>query len=66
MKSVIERIRNEPVLVLNAIAGAFDLAVILGLDLDPAIEGGIVAVVTAVLNIVARSKVVPVRRLVRR
>jgi hypothetical protein len=58
-----DKIMNEPVLVLNLINAGIAAAVAFGLDLTPEQKAGIIAISTAVLNVVARQAVTPTRKL---
>lgn len=61
MKSVLERIRNEPALVVAAVAAVISLLLAFGLSLSEEQIGAIMAVVVAVLGFVTRSQVTPTR-----
>ena len=63
MKALWEKMMNEPVLMLNLINVVLAAAVAFGLDLTMEQKAAIIAVTTAVLNIVARSQVTPTRKL---
>lgn len=62
MKNILERIKNEPALLLGLISAAISLALAFGLSLSEEQIGGIMAVVVAVLALVTRSQVVAFRR----
>lgn len=62
MKDVWERIQNEPVLVLNLVNAVIAAVVVFGVDLTMAQQVAIIGISTSVLNIIARSKVTPVRK----
>jgi hypothetical protein len=51
---------REPVLFYAVIAAVINLVTLLGLNLSDAQQGAILAVTTAVLGLLARSKVSPV------
>lgn len=55
-----ERLTREPVLVLDVLKAAIACAVVFGLDLPPEADVTIIALVTAVLALLQRSKVTPV------
>jgi hypothetical protein len=63
MKKLWDKIANEPVLLLNVVNAALALAISFGLDLTPEQKAGIIGLTTVVLNLFARSQVVPVRKL---
>lgn len=63
MKALWEKMMNEPVLLLNLINVVIAGAVAFGLDITMEQKAGIIAVCTAVLNIIARSQVTPVRKI---
>lgn len=58
--SIIEKIRNEPVLVVALVTAIIGLAVAFGVDVSDEAKAAIVTFVGAVLAIVARGKVTPV------
>lgn len=60
MNSIIERIKNEPVLVSAFVAATLTLLVVFGVPLSPVQSGAIIALVQAGLAFIARSKVSPV------
>lgn len=60
--SLIDRIKNEPVLVTTLVGAIINLVVAFGLALTEAQEAGILGVTAAILAFVARSKVVPARK----
>lgn len=60
MNSIIEKIKNEPVLVYTLVGNLIALAVAFGLDISTGQTAAVLAVVNAVLAFVARSKVTPV------
>jgi hypothetical protein len=60
MNALIEKIRNEPVLITGLIAAIIALVTAFGLSLSNEQVGAINAVVVAILAFVARSKVTPV------
>lgn len=61
MNTIIERVRNEPVLVTALVQAVLALVVSFGLSLSAEQIGGILAVSAAVLAFVARAKVTPTR-----
>jgi hypothetical protein len=63
MKALWEKMMNEPVLLLNLVNMLLAAGVAFGLDLTMEQKTAIIAVSTAVLNIVARSQVTPTRKL---
>lgn len=63
MKAVWERILNEPVMVLALIEAGIALAVGFGLDWTAEQVALVVAFTAALLGLVARSAVTPVRKL---
>lgn len=58
-----ERILNEPVLVLNAINAIIAIVVAFGIEMTVEQKTAIIGLSTALLNIIARSVVTPVRKL---
>jgi hypothetical protein len=58
-----DKIMDEPVLVYNLVNVALVAAATFGLDLSSEQIVALLAVTTAVLNIIARGKVVPTRKL---
>lgn len=62
MNNLIERIKDEPVLVTTLVGAILNLIVAFGFSLTEAQEGGILAVTVAILAFVARSKVRPTRK----
>lgn len=58
--SIVDRVRDEPVLVTALVQSVLALVVAFGLDLSGEQIGGILAVSAALLAFVARSKVTPV------
>lgn len=63
LNSLIERLRDEPVLVTALVTAVLGLLVAFGLELTDEQVGSILAVVGALLAIVARRKVTPNRKL---
>jgi chromate transport protein ChrA len=63
VNGLIEKIRNEPVLVTGFLAAVIALVTAFGLNLSNEQVAAINAVVIAVLAFVARKKVVPTRKL---
>lgn len=63
MNTVVERIKNEPVLVTSFVSAALALCVAFGVDLSEAQTGAVMAVVIAALGFVARTQVTPNRAL---
>lgn len=63
MKTLIERLRNEPVLLTTLVQAVLTLVVAFGLNLSTAQNIAILGVTTAGLAIFARSKVAPVAAL---
>lgn len=62
MKTIIERIKNEPALLIGLISSIISLFLAFGIELSDKQVGGIMAVVVAVLALVTRNKVVAFRR----
>jgi hypothetical protein len=58
--SIVDRVRNEPVLVTALVQAVLALIVSFGLDLSAEQIGSILAVSAGLLAFVARSKVTPV------
>lgn len=63
MKALWEKMMNEPVLILNLINVVIAGAVAFGLDLSMEQKAAIIAISTAVLNLLARSQVTPMRKI---
>lgn len=63
MKAIWNRLKNEPVLVLNFVNVAIAGAVAFGLDITMEQKAALIAISTAVFNLVARAQVTPVRKL---
>lgn len=61
MSTIIERIKNEPVVVTALVQSVVALVVSFGLPLSPEQIGGILAVTAALLAFVARAQVTPTR-----
>lgn len=57
--SMLDKIRNEPVLITGLVQAALALAVTFGLGVSEEQVGAILAVTAAVLALVARSRVTP-------
>jgi len=64
LKTLWDKIANEPVLLLNVINAVIALAVAFGLDWSPEQKAGVIGLATVILNLVARSKVTPTRKIV--
>lgn len=62
MNALIEKVRNEPVLVTAFIAAVIALVTAFGLDLSNEQVAAINALVVAALAFVARAKVTPLRK----
>lgn len=60
---MLDRIKNNPVLVLNLVGSLAALFVAFGFDLSKEQTAAILAVTSALLAIVARSQVTPTRKL---
>jgi hypothetical protein len=60
MRALLDKIRNEPVLVTAFVTALIALFVAFGLDLSDTQTAAILGVVGAVLALVARSRVTPV------
>lgn len=60
MNEILNRLRNEPVLVTTLVQAALTLLVVFGLNLSTEQNVAILGVTTALLTIFARSKVTPV------
>ena len=56
---MIDRIRNEPVLVTGLVEAVLALLLAFGVNLSPEQVGAVLAVVAAVLALVVRRKVTP-------
>jgi hypothetical protein len=61
MKAILERIKNEPALVVGLVSAIIALLLAFGLSLTDEQVGGIMAVVVAILAVVTRSQVTPTR-----
>lgn len=61
MKSILERVKNEPALLIGLVSAAISLILAFGIDLTDKQVGGIMAVVVALLALVTRSQVTPTR-----
>jgi hypothetical protein len=61
MTALLDKIKDEPVLVTALVQALVVLGVEFGLDLSSGQQGAILAVCAAVLAFVARSQVVPAR-----
>lgn len=59
MSSIVERIRNEPALVIGLITAIIAVAVTLGVDVSDDAKAAIIGLTTAVLALVTRSQVYP-------
>jgi hypothetical protein len=57
---MLDKIRNEPVLITGLVQAALALVVAFGLDVSQEQIGAILAVTAAVLALVARARVTPV------
>jgi uncharacterized membrane protein len=57
--SILERIKREPALIVGLVGALIALSLAFGLDLSVEQQGGIMAVVVAVLAIVTRQQVTP-------
>jgi hypothetical protein len=62
-KALWEKILNEPVLMLNLVNAGIALAVAFGLDWTPEQKAGVIGIVTVLMNLIARAKVTPTRKL---
>lgn len=60
MNGIIDRIKNEPVLVYTLVGNLLALAVVFGVQLSDVQTAAILAVVNSTLAFVARRKVTPV------
>ena len=58
--SIIERVRNEPVLVYTVIGAGLVLLTEFGINVTDSQQAAIIAFVVALMALVARSKVSPV------
>ena len=58
---MLARIRTEPALIAGLVQAILALAIAFGLDLTPVQVGAILAVTAAVLAVVVRSQVTPVK-----
>jgi ABC-type transporter Mla maintaining outer membrane lipid asymmetry permease subunit MlaE len=63
MDALIERVRNEPVLVTALVSAILGLLIAFGLDLSDEQVGSIMALTGTLLAFVARRKVKPTRNL---
>jgi len=63
---MLEKLRNEPALVVGVLQAVLALAVSFGLDLSADQVGGIMAVSAAVLAVLVRSRVTPTRTIASR
>lgn len=63
LHNLIEKLRNEPVLVTGFVTAVIGLLVAFGLELSDEQVGAILALVGSVLAIVARKRVTPNRKL---
>lgn len=63
VNALIEKLRNEPVLVTGFVTALLGLLVAFGFELSDEQVGAILALVGSVLAIVARKKVTPNRKL---
>ena len=63
MDALIERVRNEPVLVTGFVQAVLGLLLAFGLDLTNEQTGSIMVLTAALLAFVARGKVKPTRTL---
>lgn len=61
MKTILERVKNEPALLIGLVAAVISLVLAFGVSLTDEQVGGIMAVVVAVLAVVTRSQVTPTR-----
>jgi hypothetical protein len=62
VKNILERIKNEPALLIGFISAVISLALAFGFTLSEEQIGGIMAVVVAILALVTRNQVVAFRR----
>ena len=60
MEAIIERLRDEPVLVTTFVGALLGLLVVFGVPISDEQKTAIIVLITAVLAIFARSKVTPV------
>jgi hypothetical protein len=60
LKSILDRIKSEPVLVLGAVTSAVTAAAAFGLELSAEQVSAITALTAAVLSVIVRQKVTPV------
>lgn len=61
MKNILERLKNEPALILGLVGAVISLGLAFGVSLSDEQVGGIMAVVVALLAIITRSQVTPTR-----
>lgn len=61
MDALIERVRNEPVLVTGFVQAVLGLLLAFGLDLSNEQTGSIMVLTAALLAFIARGKVTPTR-----
>ena len=60
MNEIIDRLRNEPVLVTTFVGAVLNLLIVFGVPIDDEQKLAIIVVLNAVLAVFARSKVTPV------
>lgn len=63
MDALIERIKDEPVLLTALVGAVLDLVIVFGVPVTPEQKVAILAVVTTLLALFARSQVTPVRKI---
>lgn len=63
MKAIIEKLRNEPVLMSGFVTALLGVFVAFGMELSDEQVGALLALVGSALAIVARGKVTPTRNL---
>lgn len=61
MKNILERVKNEPALIIGLVSAVIALALAFGFTLSDEQVGSIMAVVVAILAVVTRSQVTPTR-----
>ena len=62
MNAIIERVKNEPALLLGLVGAVISLLLAFGWDATPEQQGAIMAAVVALLAVLTRSQVTPTRK----
>ena len=63
MDALIERIKNEPVLLTALASAVLDLVIVFGFTISPEQKVAVIAVLTTALALFARSQVMPMRKI---